>query len=193
MKKVGITGGIGSGKSLVSRIFHVLGVPVYDADSRARWLTNNSPAVVSAVKALLGEDAYVNGQLNRPKVASLVFPNPDLLTQLNHIVHPAVGADFTQWCIEQEYPYVLKEAALMFESGSHRSLDSVIHVTAPQELRIRRVLSRDPHRTEEEVRNIIARQMSPEDMAAKSDFQIVNDESTMLIPQVLDLHAAFTK
>ncbi len=191
MKKIGITGGIGSGKSLVCKIFAALGIPVYDADSRARWITDNHPDVVAAVKTLLGDDVYSDGVLDRKKVAAMVFPAPELLNGLNRIIHPAVGRDFENWVGQKNAPYIIKEAALMFESGSYLSLDAVIHVYAPEEVRIQRILMRDPHRSRQEIRNIIARQMSAEDIRQKSQYEIVNDNVTLVIPQVLKLHQEF--
>ncbi len=191
MKQIGITGGIGSGKTLVTRIFKCLGIPVYDADSRAKWLTNNDPSIIEGVKSLLGKQSYVNGELDRSRVASMVFSNPDLLEKLNGIIHPAVGRDYKKWAFEQHAPYVIKEAALLFESGSYLQLDAVIHVSAPVDLRIKRTLARDRQRSREEVEAIIARQMSDADRNSKSDYEIVNDGNTLVIPQVLKLHNDF--
>ncbi len=191
MKQIGITGGIGSGKTLVTRIFKCLGIPVYDADSRAKWLTNNDPSIIEGVKSLLGKQSYVNGELDRSRVASMVFSNPDLLEKLNGIIHPAVGRDYKKWAFEQHAPYVIKEAALLFESGSYLQLDAVIHVSAPVDLRIKRTLARDRQRSREEVEAIIARQMSDANRNSKSDYEIVNDGNTLVIPQVLKLHNDF--
>ena len=192
MKKIGITGGIGSGKSIICRIFSVLGIPVYDADSRAKWLTSNDPEIISGMKEIFGEQVYENGMLNRKMVAEKVFPDPALLNRINALIHPAVGRDFELWVSKYDTPYVLKEAALIFESGSNKGLDAVINVSAPAALRIRRVLIRDPHRTRKDVEDIISRQMDDNDRAAAADFEIINDDTRMVIPQVLDLHSMFS-
>ena len=191
MKKVGITGGIGSGKSLVARIFSCLGVPVYNADNRARWLSDHDKTLRDSIIQLLGSRAYNGDQMDRRYVASKVFVNEELLQKLNALIHPAVGRDFENWTESQSAPYVIKEAALMFESGSYRSLDAVIHVTAPPELRISRTLKRDPHRDRKEVESIIARQMKDEERISLSQYELINDERTLLIPQILSLHKTF--
>ncbi|MCA6078664.1 dephospho-CoA kinase [Fulvivirga sedimenti] len=193
MKQIGITGGIGSGKSLVARIFNCLGIPVYDADNRAKWITNHDPAIIEKVKSLLGEFAYRDGQLDRNRVSSQVFGKPELLENLNSIIHPAVGEDYKKWVLQQNTSYVLKEAALLFESGSFRQLDGIIHVSAPMDLRIKRTLERDKQRGREQIEAIIARQMNDDERLAKSDFEIINDGHTLVIPQVLKLHAMLSQ
>lgn len=192
MKKIGITGCIGSGKSTVSAIFMQLGIPVYSADIRAKALMNSSPALIKDIKELLGEQAYLTtGKIDRAYIAAQVFNNPDLLGRLNNLVHPAVFADFDTWSLDQPpKPYILKEAALLFETDSYKQVDEVIVVTAPEELRITRTMIRDGLSREA----VIARmnnQMSEEDKVKRSQYQIVNDELHMLIPQVLKLHRKF--
>lgn len=186
---VGITGGIGSGKSIVCRLFGCLNIPVYDADSRAKWLTNHDPEIRKNVTALLGEDSYTaSGEYNRPFVASQVFGNADLLAKLNNIIHPAVQQDTDSWIKKHShYPYLIKEAALMNKAGHHNNLDYVIVVDAPVDLRVKRVLVRD-NRSEEEIRNIIARQVSDDERRQIADFIVHNDEDSALIPQILALH-----
>jgi dephospho-CoA kinase len=191
LKKIGITGGIGSGKSIICRVFKVLGVPVYDADSRAKLLTVNDPEIIQGMKEIFGEDVYQNGELNRKMVAEKVFPQPDLLARVNALIHPAVGRDFKNWLENQKAPYVLKEAALIFESGSHAELDGVITVSAPAELRITRVLVRDSHRTRQDIKDIISRQMDDNARSEAADFEIINDDTQLVIPQVLRLHETF--
>ncbi len=189
MKLVGITGGIGSGKSLVARIFTCLNVPVYYADDRAKWLSDNDPEIKKEVIGLLGPAAYNPGGMNRAWVASQVFGQKEKLDALNAIIHPAVGKDFSDWAARQEAPYVLKEAALLFESGSYRQLNAVINISAPVELRIERTLKRDSQRSRKEVSDIITKQLTDEERRKRSDYEIVNDNETLVIPQVLSIHA----
>ncbi|MFN3402892.1 MAG: dephospho-CoA kinase [Cytophagaceae bacterium] len=187
--KVGITGGIGSGKTTVAHIFCILGVPVYDADARARNIMNENQDLKESIISMFGEESYTNGIVNRNYIASQVFNNPTKLKQLNDLVHPKVGEDYEKWhsgC--KSVSYTLKEAALLYESGSYKQLDSIIVVACPEEIRIRRVLNRDKYRTREEVENIILRQMSEQDKISKADFIINNDDSQLVIPQVLAIH-----
>ena len=188
MKAVGITGGIGAGKSIVSRIFQTLGISIYDADIRARQIMNNSQDVVMAVKDLFGEDSYASGELNRALVAQMAFHDPVKLEALNAIVHPAVAADFERWLHVQTGPYVLKEAALLFETGSYKELHGVIVVDAPESIRVRRVLQRDLHRDEKQIRAIMNKQMDSQQKIEMADYVITNDEKVPVIPQVLALH-----
>lgn len=191
--QVGITGGIGAGKSVVAKLFRCLGVPVYDADQRARWLTNNDPEIRREVIELLGEEAFTeSGAYNRKFVASRVFNNADLLEQLNGIIHPRVFADTDRWLARYSAePYVMKEAAIMNKAGDQNSLNYVIVVKASIEVRIARVKARDSFRTEDEIRSIIQRQISDEERGLIADFTIENDENSPLIPAVLALHNHF--
>lgn len=195
MKKplqIGITGGIGSGKSLVCRIFMLLGVPVYDADSRAKSIMTTDGILVSQIKKEFGVLSYgADGAVNREYLAEHVFKNPEKLKLLNSLVHPRVGEDFKNWVNAQGSAYVLKEAALLFEAGSNAALDKIIVVSAPETLRINRVLQRDKHRTAQQVEDIIHNQLKEEEKLKLADYIIVNDESKPLIPQVLDLHKQF--
>ncbi|HMU69733.1 MAG TPA: dephospho-CoA kinase [Chitinophagales bacterium] len=189
MIKVGITGGIGSGKSTVCKIFEVLGVPVYYADERAKEILQTDAEIIKRVKDLFGEDVYdSNHVLDRKRVAFVVFHEPEFLAQYNKIIHPAVLLDSEKWMQRHlQYPYVIKEAALLFESGGNKQLDKVICVTAPEDLRIQRVMQRD-NTTEEQVRSRMANQMSEEEKLEKSDFILYNDGSAPLIRQVLNIH-----
>lgn len=189
--QIGITGGIGSGKSIVCRIFACLHVPVYDADLRARQLMENDPELVRDLQELFGRQAYQKGKLNRKWIASFVFGKPERLKQLNQLVHPRVGRDYRNWAALQTAPYLLKEAALMFESGSNLEMDRVITVFAPEEIRIKRVRQRDPERSESQIRDIIARQLPEEERLAKADLILYNDDSRMVIPQVLEFDRLF--
>lgn len=195
MKKplqIGVTGGIGSGKSLVCHIFALLGVSVYDADSRAKTLMTTDGILVSQIKKEFGVLSFrSDGSLNREYLAEHVFSHPDKLALLNSLVHPRVGEDYSRWVMEQPGRYVLKEAALLFEAKSNQALDKIIVVSAPEELRIKRVLQRDKHRTEQQVRDIIRNQLKEEEKLKLADYIIRNDESTPLIPQVLGLHEQF--
>lgn len=191
MKKIGITGCIGSGKSTVSRIFAQLGIPVYNADTRARELMVHDPEVTERIRALFGSAAYLtDGSLNRKHISGLAFHNADLLVKLNAAVHPAVFADFDSWCAAQHTPYVLKEAALMFETDSYKQLDEVIVVTAPEELRISRAMERDGT-SREAVLNRMNSQLSEAEKLARGQYEIRNNEQELLIPQVLALHQRF--
>lgn len=192
--QVGITGGIGSGKSTVSKIFATLGVPVYDADSHAKKLMTTDGILVSQIKKVFGDLAYLpDGSLNRSWLAGHVFHDEARLTLLNQLVHPRVGEDYKNWVSRQSAPYVLKEAALMFEAGSDKMLDKVIVISSPEQLRFARVLRRDTHRTAEQLKAIVEKQMPEEEKLKRADFIIVNDEVQLLIPQVLKLHQKFTK
>ncbi|EAY28861.1 dephospho-CoA kinase [Microscilla marina] len=191
--KIGITGGIGSGKSIICRIFGCVGVPIYDADSRARWIMNNHQALQQEVTAEFGTEAYDSqGQLNRPYMAKQVFNDSNKVKTLNQLVHPKVGQDFAAWVqLYPNAPYLLKEAALMFESGSHQALDRVITVFAPKDVRIKRVLQRDPQRSEEQVKAIFGKQLAEEEKIKRADFVVYNDDQQMVLPQVLRLHEQF--
>lgn len=194
MLKVGITGGIGAGKSVVCRIFEALRVPVYDADTRAKHLLAHLEPLKAQVKALFGPEAYLpDGSPNRAYLAAHVFADEAKLQALNALVHPRVADDTRQWLAEQaarHVPYVLKEAALLVETGSYRELDKLIVVTAPEAVRLRRVLARDTHRNEAQVRAIMAKQMPEAAKTALAHYVVVNDGDQALIPQVLALHKA---
>ena len=190
---VGITGGIGAGKSVISKIFKSLGTLVYDADSRAKWLMSHSENLQSAVKVLFGEESYKDGGLNREHIASLAYHTPKLLTQLNALVHPEVDRDFNEWVSKNSsQPYLVKEAALLFETGSYKRLDKVILVIAQKKDRLERVLSRDSHRSEEDILAIMDKQLQDEKKQEKADIVLINDGSTLLIPQILKLHEQFS-
>jgi dephospho-CoA kinase len=191
--QIGVTGGIGSGKSLVSRIFQCLGIPVYDADTHAKELMTTDGILVSNIRKEFGELSFnTDGSLNRKYLSLTVFNDAVKLKKLNSLIHPRVAKDYDQW-VEQRrrFPYVMKEAAILFEANSSKTLDKVIVVSAPEALRIERVLNRDPHRTEDQVRTIIRNQMPDVEKVKRGDFVIVNDEKVLVIPQVLELHSRF--
>jgi len=191
--QIGITGGIGSGKSLVCAIFATLGVPVYDADRHAKSLMTTDGILVSQIKKEFGDLAYhPDGSLNRTYLAQHVFSNEARLEILNGLVHPRVGVHYQNWVSTQVgKSYVLKEAALLFESGSWQQLDRIIVVSAPVDVREKRVLQRDKHRTADQFREIVARQLPEEEKVARADYVIINDDATPVLPQVLRLHALF--
>ncbi|WP_420147220.1 dephospho-CoA kinase [Spirosoma sp.] len=193
--QIGVTGGIGAGKSVVCEIFRALDIPIYEADERAKWLTEHDPILKADIMRVLGRNAYdAVGRYNRSWVASQVFTNPSLLEQLNGVIHPRVLSDTDAWVNEHpDKPYVVKEAALMRAAGAHNSLDKVIVVRAPIDIRIERIRKRDPHRSVEEILNIINRQVSDEERLRIADYVIDNDESQLLIPQVIRLHEEFLR
>jgi dephospho-CoA kinase len=184
---IGLTGGIGSGKSTVAEIFRVLGVPVYDADSAARRLMQEYAPLKAAILQHFGAESYQNDVLNRPYIASIVFGNPEKLALLNSLVHPETIRDANEWAARQEYPYTIKEAALMFESESFHHVDKVIGVTAPRPLRIQRVMQRDKV-TKEAVEARMQQQISDTIKMRLCDYVIINDETKLVIPQVYALH-----
>jgi len=192
MLKIGLTGGFGSGKSVVAAIFEVLGVPVYYADDASKRLMNEDAELKKRITEAFGPGSYDDGKLNRKYLAEVVFNDEEKLAVLNSLVHPATLADAERWMNSQNVPYVIKEAALIFESGSHRSLDYVIGVKAPLPLRLQRTMKRD-NITREEAMARINKQLD-EDMKMKlCDFIIVNDEQELVIPQVLELHKRFVR
>lgn len=190
MLRIGITGGIGSGKSTVTRLFSVLGAPVYDADSAAKRLMETNEALKNELISIFGAELYTNGKLNRAWLSKKVFGNKDLLHQLNAAVHPVTINDAKEWMEKCTFNYAIKEAALIFESGSEKTLDLVIGVSSPLELRIKRVQARD-NTTRESILNRMKGQMNEEEKLARCHFIIQNDEHSMLIPQVVNLHNRF--
>lgn len=194
MLQIGVTGGIGSGKSTVTRLFNCLGIPVYDADSHAKKLMTTDGILINGIREEFGNLAYdAAGRLDSRYIASQVFNDPERLKRLNQLVHPRVFQDHENWLGAQRsknVPYVVKEAALLLESGA-KLPDHVVVVTAPVELRMKRVMARDK-RDPAQVRQIMDRQLSEEQMIARADAVIVNDENSLLIPQVLELHRIFS-
>lgn len=190
MKLIGITGGIGSGKSIVCKVFELLDVPVYYADARANWLTNNDLQLRKEIKELLGRQAYdENGQYNRKWVASQVFDNPELLKMLNMLIHPRVFSDTKKWLtLHQNQPYVVREAAISNAAGKGNDLDKLIVVSCPIVVRIKRIQQRDPQRSDEQIRAIIARQKTEEEFSEIADYQIINDDTQLILPQILSIH-----
>ncbi len=189
--EVGITGGIGAGKSMVCKVFATLGIPVYHADSRAKQLMEESASLKEQVKVVFGKNSYhQSGKLNREYLANLVFSDSEKVQKLNKLVHPEVAKDYAYWVEkhEKQFPYLIKEAALLIESGSYKQLDYLVVVLAPVELRIARVIARDRHRERRQVELIISRQLSDQQRKESSDMVLNNDEKQLLVPQILDLH-----
>lgn len=185
MLRVGVTGGIGSGKSTVCRIFETLGVPVYYADEEAKKLISFDKTVKAKIVDLLGEEAYLDGQYNVPFVKKAVFEDASLLTSLNGVVHPAVKKHALDWMEgHKNKAYVLKEAAIMKKGAD---LDKIIYVSASEEIRLARTLERDTERTKEEIKAIMKNQFSTEYFNEISDF-VIENEHDLLIPQVLAVH-----
>lgn len=192
MLKIGLTGGIGSGKSSVAGIFNVLGIPVFDADTQARLVMENDEQLAFSIRSVFGEETYVDGKLDRPFLANLVFDNPYKLEQLNALVHPATITAANNWIQQQKAAYIIKEAALLFEAGTAANLDYIIGVYAPKHLRIKRVMERD-NVTREQVLARMSRQINEDIKMKLCDFVLVNDEQELLIPQVLRLHYRFAE
>ena len=187
MIRIGLTGGIGSGKSTVAKVFEVLGIPVYYADDAAKKLMNEDEELKEKIKKEFGEFIYKEEKLDRKKLADIVFTSPEKLNLLNALVHPATLKDAEKWMQEQTSHYCIKEAALIFESGAHEHLDYVIGVTAPAPLRILRTMQRDGV-TKEEVMARMDKQLDDSIKIKLCDFVIQNDEQEMILPQVLALH-----
>ena len=194
MIRVGLTGGIGSGKSTVSRVFEALGVPVYYTDPRAKELMAAHLEIVSELTALLGPGTYVGGRLDTQYVASRIFTDKELIRQVNSVVHPRVAADFVHWADgfgDCGLPYVVMECAILFESGFAGMMDYTVAVSADVDQRIERASSRDGTDTEH-IRARMANQMDDAEREARSDFAVRNSDRDMVLPRILELHKFFT-
>lgn len=185
--KIGLTGGIGSGKTTVAKVFELLGVPVYYADDASKRLYKTDKELIAKLKRHFGDDIYNEEELNRSKLAAIVFNDPHKLELLNSLVHPPTIKDAIDWMQSQTAPYVIKEAALLFESGSVKDLDYVIGVYAPQHIRLKRVMDRDGS-NREEVINRMNRQIDETIKMKLCDFIITNSEQELVIPQIIALH-----
>ena len=185
--KVGLTGGIGSGKTTVAKVFELLGVPVYYADEASKRLYHTEPKLMKEMKTLFGEQIYTNNILNRKLLAEIVFQQPEKLTLLNDLVHPLTLKDASIWMQNQVAPYVIKEAALLFEAGSAEGLHYIIGVTAPQHLRLKRVMDRDDISREDVLRRM-DRQIDDAIKMRLCDVVVHNNEQELLIPQIISLH-----
>jgi dephospho-CoA kinase len=193
MLKAGLTGGIGSGKTVVATIFRQLGVPVYDADAEGRMLTETDLHIKSEIRKKFGSKVFTaDGMLNREAMAKIVFADKEKLDVLNATIHPVVKEHFETWLRQNEdAKYIIKEAAILFESGSYAEMYKIISVTAPEELRISRVMARD-NSTREKILAVMKNQWSDKEREKNSDYLIVNDDNVLVIPQVLKLHEAFS-
>lgn len=187
MITVGLTGGIGSGKTTVAKKFKDLGVPVYIADVEAKKLMNRSKIIRRHLVRIFGEAAYIDNTLNKPFLAAAIFNDKALLQQMNAVVHPKVAKHFLKWKSKQEAPYVISEVAILFENGSYKNYDFIITVTAPEDDRIARVIKRDSS-TKEKVKAIISNQWSDEDKIKLSDYVIENIDLEIVEGEVLEIH-----
>lgn len=192
MLRIGLTGGIGSGKSTVAHIFEVLGIPVYYADAASKRLMNDDEKVKADIINAFGKEVYSDEKLDRKYLSEIVFKDEKKLEILNSIVHPATLLDAAEWMKKQTALYAIKEAALIFESGSNKALDFVIGVESPRPLRLQRAMKRD-NITHHQAMARIDKQMDEETKIGLCDFVIVNDEQQMVTPQVLALHQKFLK
>ena len=185
--KLGVTGGIGSGKTSVCRVFDALGVPVFSADREAREIMENDIAIISGINSIAGKDLYTNGSLNRMELAAIIFNDNVLLKKVNSLVHPVVFDHFGIWVLEQTAPYVIMEAAILFESGASKIVDKVATVVAPVEQKVERIIRRN-ELSREQVLERIRNQMDDEARIKLSDYIIYNSENDMIIPSILNIH-----
>ncbi len=184
---VGLTGGIGSGKSTVANLFRELGVPVYDSDKEAKLLMNTSDKIKKALVKLLGKESYIDGKLNRTYISDKVFTNPELLAELNAIVHPQVKIHFKAWCAQQNYKYLIQESALIFENKSQNNYDKIILVTAPLEIRVARVVKRD-NSSKDAVLQRVNNQLLDSEKIDFSDFIIENIDIKSTTESIKKVH-----
>jgi dephospho-CoA kinase len=185
--QLGVTGGIGSGKTSVCRVFNTLGIPVFSADPEARSIMENEAAIIKGINSIAGRDVYPGGKLDRMSLAKLIFNDPEKLKKVNALVHPAVFGRFIEWAKGQSAPYVIIEAAILFESGGNKLVDKVLSVIAPEEERIERVMHRN-NLTREQVTERMRNQISDEKRIELSDYLVHNSENDMIIPSVLKIH-----
>jgi len=192
VKIIGLTGGIGSGKTTVANMFQELGVPIYIADVEAKKLMQNSKVIKRQLVSLLGAEAYINNELNKPIIAEIIFKNKKTLEAINAIVHPKVGRHFKKWVAKQSSHYVIKETAILFENGAYQSCDEIITVIAPEKVRIQRVISRDESSVEN-VKAVINNQWNDDKKVALSQYVIVNDDLSATRHQVKEIHQKILK
>ena len=190
-QRIGITGGIGSGKSTVCRVLAAMGFPVYYSDAEAKRIMHEDEELIASIRQVFGNDAYLDGKLNRAFIAGIVFRQPEKKEALDRLVHPKVRADFVNWCARQDQPLVFQESALLFETGGYKLLDRTVLVTAPEELRIRRVRERDGLSTEA-IRDRIRNQLPDSEKTSLADFTIENDDRRPVLPQVLEMIGKFS-
>jgi len=190
--RLGITGGIGSGKTIVCRLFSILGVPVFSADEVAGSVMENNHSIIDLINSAVGKNVYKNGKLQRSELASLIFNNKNLLEKINSIVHPEVFRNFNEWVKTQDFPYVIMEAAILFESGADKYVDRILTVVAPEQERIRRVVERNKV-SEREVIERIRNQYNEKFLTDRSDYIINNSGNNLIIPEVIRIHEEMLK
>jgi len=186
--RLGVTGGIGSGKTSVCRVFNTLGIPVFSADPEARRIMECDPEIIRGINSIAERDLYPEGILDRMYLAKLIFTDPEKLKKVNALVHPSVFESFSSWASDKSAPYVIMEAAILFESGGHKLVDKVLSVIAPEEERINRVMQRN-NLSREQVVERMRNQISDEKRIELSDYLIYNSENDMVIPSVLKIHS----
>lgn len=189
---LGVTGGIGAGKTSVCRVFNVLGIPVFSADTEAREVMDIDTGIILRINTIVGKNLYLNGSLDRSELARLIFNNNKLLEKVNSLVHPVVFSRFREWEKKQSSPYVIMEAAILFESGASKVVDRVVTVVAPMEERVGRVIHRS-NLTRDQVIERMRNQMSDSERISQSDYTINNSENDMIIPAVLNIHEDILK
>ncbi|MCE5347809.1 MAG: dephospho-CoA kinase [Bacteroidales bacterium] len=185
--KLGVTGGIGSGKTCVCKVFSILGIPVFSADQEAKEIMNNDKSIIRRLNSITGRNLYTDGNLDRKELAAIIFNDNTLLQKVNSLVHPIVFENFRRWELEQPAPYVIMEAAILFESGASKFVDRIATVVAPVEERMERVISRN-NLTREQVLDRMRNQMDDESRIKLSDYVIHNSETDMIIPAILKIH-----
>lgn len=192
MLKIGLTGGIGSGKSVVAEILRIQGIPVYNADERAKYLNENAPEIRQQLTHCFGENIYENGKLNKPFFAQILFSNPDNLRIANSIIHPVLAADFERWAVSQKTPIVVMEAAILLEAGFERIFDKIITVVAPETLRLQRASIRD-NVSEDKITQRAQHQLSDAEKIKRADYVIHNDNEHSLLEQIFEIIDNLTK
>ena len=189
MKRIGLTGNIGSGKTTVASCFEILGIAVFNADKQAKLLMNKDVNLKQSLIAEFGKEVFLNNELNRKYLSNLAFNDDLVLKRLNALVHPVVQEAFEKWSIQQSGAYVIKEAAILFESNTYQSLDAIICISCPEEIRLKRILKRDDL-SEKQVRQRMSHQWAEEKKISLSDYVITNDNSSLVMPQILSVHNA---
>ena len=189
MKRIGLTGNIGSGKSTLASCFEILGIAVFNADKQAKLLMNKDVYLKQSLIAEFGKEVYLDNELNRKYLSKLAFNDDLVLKRLNALVHPVVQEAFEKWSIQQSGAYVIKEAAILFESNTYQSLDAIICISCPEEIRLKRILKRDDL-SEKDVRQRMSHQWAEEKKISLSDYVITNDNSSLVMPQILRVHSA---
>ena len=189
MKRIGLTGNIGSGKTTVASCFEILGIAVFNADKQAKLLMDKDVDLKQSLITEFGKEVFFNNELNRKYLSNLAFNDDLVLKRLNALVHPVVQDAFEKWCIKQSGAYVIKDAAILFESNTYQSLDAIICISCPEEIRLKRILKRD-NLSEKQVRQRMSHQLAEEKKISLSDYVITNDNSCLVTPQILSVHNA---